>query len=342
MPPLKVLIASYLEPELVTQIRAEVPQVEVLYHPELLGKPRYIADHTAPINRTAEQEAQWRSLLAQADILFDFDYSHRQDLPDLAPNLKWIQATSAGIGQFVKRSGYAERTNWKFTTASGVHARPLAEFTMMAMLMFAKNFQYLAEEKARHHWERYHHTELAEKTVGIIGLGKIGREVAKLAKAFDMRVIGNRRRPSEHEMPFVDELYSADDLNSVLRLAEFLVLATPHTPETEGMIGPEEIAALPQGAVLINIARGAVVDQQAMTQALQSGHLRGAALDVFEVEPLPPDDPLWDMPNVIISPHSASTADTENHKLIRLFCDNLKRFIAGEPLINQLDVERYY
>jgi phosphoglycerate dehydrogenase-like enzyme len=338
----KVLIASYLEPERVEEIRREVPQVEVLYYPELIGKPRYIADHNGRIERTPEQEAAWRRLLAQADILFDFDYTHLNDLPDLAPRLRWIQATSAGIGQFVKRMGYAERTNWIFTTSSGVHARPLAEFVIMAMLWFAKDFAYLEREKAAHHWERYCTTELAGKTLAIIGLGKIGRETARLAKAFDMRVIGSRRHHSDTSVPNIDGLYRPGQLTPLLVNTDFLLLSCPHTPETEGLIGAKEIALLPRGAVLINIARGAVLHQDALIESLRSGHLRGAALDVFASEPLPPDNPLWTMPNVIISPHSASTADSENQKIVRLFCDNLNRFLANESLLNVLNVENYY
>jgi glyoxylate/hydroxypyruvate reductase A len=337
----KTLIASYLEPEFVEQIRREVPGVEVLYHPELLGKPTYVADHTALPNRTSEQEATWRSLLAEAEILFDFDHTHREDLPDLAPKLRWIQATSAGIGQFVRRMRYAERTSWVFTTASGVHARPLAEFVLMALLMFAKDYSYLQREQANQHWQRYCATELAGKTLAIIGLGKIGRETARLARAFDMRVVGSRRH-AEGTLPHVDVLYRVDELPALLHTADFLVLACPHTPETDGLIGAEQLAMLPRGAVLINIARGAVVDQPALVEALRSGQLRGAALDVFATEPLPPGDPLWTMPNVLISPHSASTADSENRKLTALFCDNLKRYLSGQPLLNTLDTVRLY
>lgn len=338
---LTILIASYLEPEYVAQIEAVSPEIRVINRPDLLGKPRYIADHTAPVSRTPEQEAEWRGLLAQADVLFDFDFTHREDLPELAPNLKWIQATSAGIGKFVERMRYAERTGWIFTTASGVHARPLAEFAIMAMLYFAKDFEYLQREKANRHWKRYCATELAGKTLVIIGLGKIGQETARLAKAFDMRVIGTRRDPSKLT-PHVDVLYTLDDLPALLTQAQYLVLSTPHTRETERLIRAEQLALLPRGAVLINVARGAVVDQAALTTALQSGHLRGAALDVFEIEPLPADDPLWEMPNVIICPHSASTADTENQKITDIFCENLRRYLAGEQLINVLDVEKGY
>ena len=338
---LKVLIASYLEPELVETIRKEVPHVDVVYRPDLLGQPRYIADHNAPVNRTPEQETEWCALLEQADILFDFDHTHREDLPELAPNVKWIQATSSGIGQFVHRMGYAESMNCIFTTASGVHARPLAEFSIMAMLMFAKDFTYLQSEKEAHHWQRYCAFELAGKTLAIIGLGKIGQEVAKLAQAFDMHVIGTRHDISKATAN-VDQLYAPDDLKSVIKQADFLLLATPHTPETEGLIGAEELALLPKGAVLINIARGVVVDQEALIASLESGHLRGAALDVTTPEPLPADNPLWDMPQVIISPHSASTSDKENHKITELFCENLQRFLKGEDLVNVLDVNRLY
>jgi glyoxylate/hydroxypyruvate reductase len=338
---LTLLITSYLEPELVERVRREFPQVNVVFRPDLIGAPRYIADHTSLIQRTPEQEAEWRSLLAQADILFDFDATHREDLPDLAPRVKWIQATSAGIGQFVKRMKYADRTDWVFTTASGAHARPLAEFVIFSMLYFAKDYEYLHREKEAQHWARYCTSELAGRTLAIIGLGKIGREVARLAKAFDMHVIGSRRDTSK-TVAGVDALYAPNDLQPMLESANYLCIATPHTPETERLIGREQLAMLPRGAVVINIGRGQIVDQAALVEALQTGHLRGAALDVFEVEPLPPGDVLWTMPNVIISPHSASTAETENQKIVDLLCENLRRYVAREPLLNVLDVERLY
>ena len=339
--PLNILIASYLEPELVDLIREAFPDLSVVNRPDLIGTPRYIADHTAKVERIPAQEAEWRSLLAQADVLFDFDYSNIELLPELAPNAKWVQATSAGIGQFVKRNRYSERTSWIMTTASGVHARPLAEFALMAMLMFAKNYVYLFDEKEKKHWERYCAAELHGSTAMIVGLGSIGREVALKAKAFGMRVIGTRREPSR-PVEGIDLLFPASQLGEYLPQANYVVLATPHTTETENMIGAREIALMKRGAVVINLARGVVIDEGAMIEALASGHLGGAALDVFRVEPLPESSPLWDMPNVIVSPHSASTTDTENHKLVDLFCDNLRRFRAGEPLKNVLDPQRLY
>jgi glyoxylate/hydroxypyruvate reductase A len=340
-----VLIASYLEPEHVEQIRRVSPRLEVLYEPELLAPPRYAADHYNTITRTPEQEARWRTMLGRADILYDFDSSHHDDLPELAPKLRWLQASSAGIGQMVRRLGYDHRLpNTVFTTSSGVHARPLADFCLMAMLAFAKGLHRMADDQRRHHWERYAGAELGGRTLGIVGVGKIGAEVARLAKAMDMTVLGIKRTVAgvDPAALHLDEIYAPNELATVLRRAEFLVLVTPHTDETEHMIGARELAMLPAGAILINIGRGALIDEPAMIAALESGHLGGAALDVFATEPLPEESPLWNMPNVLVSPHSASTSDRENARIADLFCENLRRYLGGEPLLNVLDMKTLY
>ena len=336
----RVLIASYLEPEHVERIRAEVPAVDVVYRPELIGAPRFEADHTAPVERTPAEEAEWRDLLAEAEILFDFDHTHREDLPALAPKLRWIQATSAGIGQTVKRYGY-NRLGWRFTTASGVHARPLAEYCLMAMLMFIKNYPVMDAQKRARRWQRFNNTELRGMTVGIVGLGRIGRDVAQVCKHFGMRVLACRRSQTEPPQT-VDRQFEPDQLNDLLPQVDFLVLCAPHTPDTDSLLSAERIRLMKSGAVLINIARGALVDHAALKRALRAGHLGGAALDVTDPEPLPADDPLWDMPNVIISHHSASTADTENGKLTDLFIRNLNHYLKGEPLENLLDIDLMY
>ena len=331
---LNLLIASYLEPEYVEQIRAVAPdRINVIYEPAFLGTPRYQGDHTAPIVLTPEQETEWRSLLAKADILFDFDYLNVAELADLAPNLKWVQTSSAGIGQLVKRTGLID-TEIIFTTASGIHATPLAEFCLMAMLMFAKDAFHLAAEKEKRQWARYCGSQLAGQTLGVVGLGRVGREVARLGRCLGMHVIGIKRT-IEGVAPAavnVDDLLAPQDLPKLLNHADFVVLITPHTAETDQLLGTEEILGMKKDAVLINIARGAMVDEKALIEALRNGHLRGAALDVFEHEPLPPESPRWDMPNVLISPHSASTVDIENAKLTTRFCNNLRHFLDGEPL----------
>lgn len=337
-----VLICSYLEPEHVERLRHVDDRLNVNYAPELLRPPRYAADHHGDptFQRTAEQETRWRGLLARADILFDFDPTHRADLPELAPHARWIQATSAGIGQFVKGQGYDTRMpNTIFTTASGVHARPLAEFVVMALLMHYKGAWRMLGAKERRHWERYAGTDLEGRSLAIVGLGRVGSEIARTCRALGMTVIGTDVSPPAE---VVDRYYEPSRLSAMLSQADVLVVMVPHTPQTEKMIGARELALLPRGAYVINIARGAVVDEPALVEALRSGRLGGAALDVFAEEPLPPGSPLWAMPNVLISPHSASTSDRENARITELFCDNLRRFLRGEPLRNVLDPERMY
>ncbi|MCY3934823.1 MAG: D-2-hydroxyacid dehydrogenase [Chloroflexi bacterium] len=336
-----ILIASYIAPELAERIRAAAPAYEVIYREDLLAKPRYAADHNAPVTRTPAQEAEWRQLLGRAEIFFDFDFHNAQELPDLAGRLRWIQGTSAGIGQLVKRLGYAERTDWRFTTASGVHAGPLAEFALLAMLYFTKDLPGLQAAQTARRWQRLAMDQLAGQTLAIVGLGKIGRSIAAAGSALGMRIIGTRRDVSQ-PVTGVAALYPPDELPTLLRQANFLVLACPHTAETDGLIGAAELAQLPRGAVLINVARGAVVDQPALVAALHSGQLGGAALDVTDPEPPPQDDPIWAAPNVLISPHSASTAVTENERIVTIFIENLRRWQAGEPLLNELDVMRGY
>ena len=342
----QVLIASYLEPEHVERIRHVSSRLHVIYEPDLLRPPRYPADHKGqPFDRTEEQESCWQAHLETADILFDFDITHHEDLPALAPNLLWIQATSSGIGQFVKRWGY-DRSLPKtlFTTARGVHAQPLAEFCLMAMLMHSKKLLHIQQQQTRKHWERYASTDLAGRTLGIVGVGAVGREVARASRALRMHAIGVEPRTEgiEPASLHLDELYPSAQLHDVLKRSEFLVLSAPHTSATEKMIGETELNLLPKGAVLINIGRGALIDEKALIEALSSGHLGDAVLDVFEEEPLPTESPLWEMPNVLISPHSASTSDRENGRITDLFCENLRRFLSGEPLLNRLDVEKLY
>jgi phosphoglycerate dehydrogenase-like enzyme len=340
--PLKVLITSYIEPELVDRIRAVDARLEVFYEPDLLRPPRYPADHKgAPFERSPQQEARWLELLGQAQVLFDFDQTHLGDLPEVAPNVRWIQSTSSGIGPFVQRMGYVARMpDTVFTRASGVHAQPLAEFCIMTMLMFRKELPRVLRNQQRKHWERHAGTDLEGRSLVVVGLGGVGQEVVRMAKAFRMRVcaVDLPGFAFDPEVLPLDEFLPTGEIHSALPRAEHLVLIAPHTPETEGMIGAEELALMPAGAVLINIARGALVHEDALVDALQSGHLAGAGLDVFAEEPLPEDSPFWEMPNVLVSPHSASTSDRENRRITELFCDNLRRYLAGDPLINVLDL----
>jgi phosphoglycerate dehydrogenase-like enzyme len=338
-----VLIASYLEPDHVDRIRAVDERLEVLYAPELLRQPQYPADHKGlAVPRSPEQESRWRDLLARADILFDFDLTNASALHELAPRVRWVQATSAGIGEFVRSKGYARSMpRTIFTTASGVHAQPLAEFCIMAMLTFHKKFLQTLRDQRRRHWQRFAGTDLRGQTLVIVGVGRVGKEIARVAKALGMRVVGVKRTTAGADLAalHLDELYGPSELACALTQAENLVLIAPHTRETERMVGAKELMLLPEGAVFINIGRGALVDESALIESLRSGRLLGAALDVFQEEPLPWESALWDMDNVIVSPHSASTSDRENERITDLFCENLRRFLDGRPLLNQLNTE---
>jgi len=336
----RVLLASPLEDALVQRIASLDQRLRVTYRPDLLAPPRYPADHHPPIERSPAQAAEWASLLAEAEVLFDVDAPSTRGLIARAPRLRWIQSSSSGVGEWVRRLELVD-SSVIVTNAAGIHATPLAEFVVFAMLYFAKRWPLMAAEQRAHHWERCAIDTLLGKTVGIVGLGSVGRHVARLAKPFGLRVIGTRRQMGVAE-PLVDRLYAPDELGTVLRESDFLVLCVPHTSETEGMLGARELALLKPSAVLINIARGIVVDEPALLEALRSGRLAGAALDVVAHEPLAAESPLWDMPNVLITPHSMSTAYSENALLVDLFCDNLRRYLANEPLRNQIDKVRGY
>jgi phosphoglycerate dehydrogenase-like enzyme len=339
----KVLIASPLEPELVARLTALDPRLEVIYRPDLVGEARYPADHHPPVQRTPAQAAEWSALLAAAEVLLDVDGPSMSDFSPRVPNVRWIQASSSGIGEWVQRLGIVD-SPIVVTNAAGLHSVALAEFVLFSMLYFARRWPRMAAEQRAHHWERCAIDTLEGKTLGIIGLGNVGRTVAKLTRPLGVRVIGNRRSPGEHTAAEygVDALYGPDGLSRVLAESDFLALCVPHTAETIGLLGAAQIAEMRQGAVLVNIARGSVVDEPAMIAALRSGHLAGAGLDVFATEPLPADSPLWDMPNVLVTPHSMSTAHSENERLTNLFADNLRRYVAGEPLRNVIDKVRGY
>jgi glyoxylate/hydroxypyruvate reductase len=339
----RVLIASYLEPHLVERIRGVDARLQVTYRADLLGQPRYTGDHTAAMQRTAAQDQEWAALVAGAEILFDVYRPQSDDLPRRAPRLRWIQFSSSGIGGLVEQMGLTH-SSIIVTNAAGVHATPLAEFVLFAMLYFAKQMPRVLADQRRHHWERFAVTNVRGATLGLVGLGAVGREIARLARAAGARVVATKRSAGlgGTDIPDVEVVYSTDRLRELLAESDYLTLTLPHTRRTAGLIGKAELAAMKPGAVLINISRGTIVDEPALIEALRSGHLGGAALDVFAVEPLPAESPLWDLPNVLVTPHTMSTAIGENELAVALFCDNLRRFLAGESLRNVFDRSRDY
>jgi phosphoglycerate dehydrogenase-like enzyme len=339
-----IMISSPLEEEHVARIRAADPaRIEVLYEPDLLPPTRYRNDHKgAPVTRTPEQRARWQAMMRRATISWDIPAA--DDLA-VAERLRWIQCTSTGVGQHIKRLGLQDR-DILVTTARGTHARPLAEFVFMALLSHWRGLAHLQAEQRAHRWERYCVDEVAGRTLVILGAGDLARGSARVAKALDMHVIAVARDPAksrEHNGLF-DEIVPTSALHGALARADAVLLTVPHTPETERMMDAAAIAAMRPGAAFVNIARGQIVDEKALIAALRSGHVGFAALDVAEVEPLPPESPLWDLPNVLISPHSASTPASENAQIVSMFLHNLHCWLDGrvEGMRNVLDKHRMY
>ena len=341
MSELTIMIGSFLEEDQVKRIEAH-SSARVIYEPDLLPVPRYPADHTGkPRDLSAADLERWSALGASADVFFDFDWYEPATMPERCPQVRWIQATSAGIGGFMQRTGL-DASGLTVTTAAGIHAVPLSEFAVMGALHFVKGVPQLRERQRARHWERYTTRQLAGLRALVVGLGGIGRKVAHTFAALGVDVWGLGREGKHYEVPGVSRVIYRADLNEALPQIDVLVLACPLTADTEGMIGAEQIGLLKSDAVVVNVARGPVVDQAALTAALRDGRIAGACLDVFAVEPLPPDDPLWGLDNVIVSPHSASTVVTENAALVDLFIDNLGRFSSGAPMRNQYDPGRGY
>jgi glyoxylate/hydroxypyruvate reductase len=342
--PVRVVITSPLEPELVAAIEATDPRLDVVYDASLIPEPAYPAAHPCPEVRDEESMRRWVELLESAEILFDFGPDELLGRLPEWPRLRWIQATSAGVGQVANRAGLTGQRDIVVTTASGVHARPMAEFVVMALLMFGKDvLRYQADQRA-HCWRRRAGEEAAGKVVAVVGAGRIGREAARLLRSLDVYVIGVVRTLSGREPADVeaDEIVTLAELDAILPRLDAVVLATPHTTETEGLLDTRRLALLPRRAIVVNIARGEVVDEAALADALAAGRLRGAALDVFGTEPLPASSPFWDLPNVLVSPHSASTVPEENARIVALFCENLRAYLAGRPLRNVLDLDLLY
>ena len=252
-----------------------------------------------------------------------------------ASHLKWLHVYIAGVDHPVYASMIARGIH--LTTSSGANAEPVAHTAIAGMLALARGLPRWVADQQAHNWNPVRREnlprDLREQVMLVVGLGKIGSAIARLARAFGMRVIGVRRNAVGIE--HVDEIHTPDKLHDLLPRCDWLTLACPLTDETRGLVNAAMLAKLPRGAQVINISRGEVIDEPALIAALGNGHLAGAYLDVFVREPLPADSPLWDMPNVIVSPHNASASAGYDLRCNAIFLDNLKRWKHREPLINE-------
>ena len=344
---LHVLITFALEDDLVARIRAVDPRIEV----SVLGSEqrKMLRGLSYPSERERAAVAEGlHGAFEAADVVFGFwgaelhrAFTGAGTLADVAPRLKWIQLTSAGADRLLG-SGFIQQ-GVTVTTVSGLHATPIGEFILQSILLIAKKAPQYMRSQARHEWSRFMPRELYGATIGIVGIGNIGAEAGRLAKAFGCRVIATKRSVTKPEStPYADEIMPAPELPRLLAESDYVVLSMPLTPETRGMIGEAELRAMKPTAALINIARGPVVVQEALIRALREGWIAAAALDVFDKEPLPADSPLWDMENVIISPHISGGTEIYNVRAVEIFAENLRRYLGGQPLRNIVDPARGY
>lgn len=270
-----------------------------------------------------------------------------------APRLRWVHSATAGVERVLTPASRERRLT--ITNARGVFSRPIAEYVVMMMLAVSRRLPQLLELQQERTWQPLEARELRDVTVGIVGLGSIGRAVGALATAFGCRVIATRRRPEaggaatdgEGDDPYLgslmlDRVLPPEQLPELLAESDFVVLAAPLTRATAGLIGDEALAAMKPGAWVINIARGELVDERALLRALADGRIGGAVLDTFRTEPLPPISPLYDAPNVIITPHTSWSSGRVLDRSVELFCDNLRRFAAAAPLVNVVDPDAGY
>jgi len=339
----KVLIAIGLNEELVDEVRAVDPRLEV----SVLDTEAGLLLRGRPSPPEVDAEAVRRRLdaaLAETEVLYGFVPSPEgaRELLARVPRLRWFQAASAGVDR-LEEGGFLER-QVVVTNSSGVHATPIGEYVLMVMLMFAKRAHRLLRAQAERRWTRLLPAELKGTTVGVVGMGHIGTEVARLAQAAGCRVLAIRRSAVARrsgEAP-ADEMLPPSDLSYLLSESDYVVLAVPLTKETRHLIGTEELRAMKPTAVLINISRGAVVDETALVRALKEGWIGGAGLDVFEREPLPEDSELWGMENVILTPHISGGTERYFQRAVPIFCENLRRYLDGRSLLNVVDPRRGY
>ena len=345
---LTVVLATPLESDLRHLITDVDPRVRLLVDDELLPPQRFPGDHTGDpgYRRSPGQQAAFEALLAKADVLYgipDVDPRMLADTVASNENLRWVQTMAAGGGASVQAAqlSAADLRRVAFTTSAGVHGNTLAEFALFGVLAGAKDLPRLQQLKAAHEWpERWAMRQVGEQTVLVVGLGGIGRQTARLLTGLGAKVLGVKRtvEPVEH----VDEVFALGALPDLVGRADAIVFTLPGTDATAGLYGPALIAATKPGAVIVNVGRGTVIDESALIDGLTDGPLGSAFLDVVGRRAAAHDSPLWDLPNVVIAPHTAALNDAEDRRIAELFAENLRRFLAGDGLINLVDPEEFY
>jgi len=255
-----------------------------------------------------------------------------------AKNLFWIQVVSTGCDQILNLPDFSEKI--MLSTAGGIHTTPIAEYVLCYILSICQGSFGLRKLQEQKTWGRMERCELKGKVLGIIGMGNIGREIARKAKAFDMKVTGIKR--TEEKVKYTDEIFSMNNLDVLLEKSDFVVIAAPFTPLTRNMIGEKEFQKMKNSAFIINIARGEIVNEKALIYALKNREIAGAVLDVFSNEPLPEDSELWDMENLIITPHISWLTENTSERVINAVTTNIERYLEGEKIKNLVNFKKGY
>lgn len=272
-----------------------------------------------------------------AAVIIAFRFPHRE-VRARAPRLRWIHQTGAGIDHLLPFDWVPPGV--VITNSRGVHRPKAGEFVWCALLLLNNLIPQHVTNQRAHRWSQTFNNPVTGKTVVIVGVGTMGGEAARRARRLGLRVLGVRR--SGRPYPAVHRMYRTADLHRALRQADFVVVTAPLTAKTRGLLGAKEFDLLNPGAALVNLGRAGVVDYEALAERLRKNALSGALLDVFDQEPLPPSSPLWDCPNLVMTPHVSSDPLNYTERMLRIFADNLRRFVAGRPLRNLVRTDQGY
>lgn len=345
---LRVAVAAPLTDALHALIETAEPRVELMRDASLVAPKRWDADFSGDpgFRRTLEQQSRFEALLDSADALYgipDVDPGALSRTIKANPGLRWVHTMAAGGGGQVRAAGLspAELERVAFTTSAGVHGGPLAEFAVFGILAGAKDLpRLIAQQRARTWSGRWAMGQVADQTILVLGLGGIGGVVARRLSDLGATVLGVSRR--NVEIDGVDRIVHPDDIVAEAPKLDAVVSTLPGTDATHHLLGGEFFAALSGGTTIVNVGRGNVIDEAALVEALDAGRAGFAALDVFEVEPLPDTSPLWSRADVLISPHTAALDAGEERRIAELFADNAGRLLDGRPLRNRVDTVEFY
>jgi len=329
-----LLIASPVEEELVEGLRGRLPEWSVRHDARLIPAPQYPNDHVGhPPELDDIGLHTWRSWLAEADAMLDFDWWQPQQMSKNCPRLRWVQSTSAGIGSYISRYNI-DHSRVAITTAAGVHASSLAEFALAGLLYHVRDLAGMERDRHERRWIRTCAPSLSGRTAAVIGMGNVGQAVAGVLETVGVRVCRFDRARMQN--------LRGTTLGTELSSFDAIVLALPSTSETRDLIDAEVLSMLCPRAILVNVGRGDVLDQEALVEALQQDRIAGAVLDVTRTEPPPPHDLIWSAPRLLLSPHSAGNTTGENARIMDILVENAHRLIRGEDLNQRYRPERCY